>query len=144
MHITLHYLAKIGFPAALAAFALGYLATIEDAPRAARLFPDSLIWLLTAACALEIARATYRQWARGDGEPAEVVLGPAQLGVVIAMAAFYPAVQLLGFGLPSVAFLFVVSRLCGATWQQALKVTAVAALGLYAFFRATGFDLPIF
>jgi len=144
MRISVHYLAKIAFPLLLSAFALGYLATIEDAPRAARLFPDSLIWLLTAGCAVEIVRATYRQWARGDGEPAEVTLGPAQLGVVLAMALFYPAVQLLGFGIPSLLFLLAVSLLCGASLKQAVKVTLFAGLGLYAFFRATGFDLPIF
>ena len=144
MNISIHYLAKIAFPFLLIAFALGYRATIEDAPRAARLFPDGLIWLLTVACVIEIARATYFQWSRGEGEPAEVTLGPAQLGVVLAMAAFYPAVLMLGFGIPSLLFLLTVSLLCGASLAQALKVMLVAGLALYAFIRATGFDLPIF
>lgn len=145
MRISVHYLTKLAFPLMLCAFALGYRMTIEDAPRAARLFPDALIWLLAAACVGEIVRASYLQWSRrnDDGDAPEITLGPAQLAVLAAMAAFYPLVLLFGFGLPSLLFLFSVSLLCGATLRQAALVTLWASLALYALVRLSGFALPL-
>lgn len=144
MGISLHLLTKVGFPALLCAFALGYRFTIEDAPRAARLFPDSLISLLVVACLFEIGRTIWKHWIRREDDAPEVTLSATQLGVLGAMIAFYPAVAFLGFGIPSLAFLFAVSMLCGATPRQAATVAAIAGLCLYAFVRLTGFELPIF
>jgi hypothetical protein len=144
MPISIHYLAKLGFPALICIFALAYKSTIDDAPRAARLFPDGLIWLLVTICVIEMARATLRQWRSGDGQPAAIVIGLRQFAVLVAMAAFYPAVLMLGFAVPSVLFLFAVSLLCGATVKQAALVTVIAAACVYLFVTLSGFDLPLF
>lgn len=143
MSISLHYLAKLGFPGLICAFALAYRATIEDAPRAARLFPDALIWLTIVLCVLEMARATLRQWRFGEGAAPEIAIGSRQFAVLAAMVAFYPLVVMLGFAVPSVLFLFTVSLLCGASIKQAGLVTGFASAGIYLFVKLTGFALPL-
>lgn len=144
MPISLHFLVKLAFPLLICGFALAYRSSIEEAPRAARLFPDGLIWLLVLACVVQVARSIYLQWSQGEHEAPELRLGAAQFAVLLAMAAFYPAVLLLGFGIPSIAFLLAVSLLCGATKKQAVTVAVVASLGLYGFVQLSGFDLPLF
>jgi hypothetical protein len=144
IRIPFHLLAKLGFPALICVFALGYRSTIEAAPRAARLFPDALVWLLLLLCAAEIARAVHQQLRHGAIEAPGVDLGGRQLLVLVAMGAFYPLVLLLGFATPSVIFLFSVSILCGAALRQAAILTVSASVGLYLFVRLSGFELPLF
>jgi hypothetical protein len=144
MSVSIHFLTKLAFPLLICVFALGYRASIEEAPRAARLFPDGLLSILILGCVVQAARSIYLQWSKGEGEGPELTLNAAQIMVLAAMVAFYPAVLLFGFGLPSLAFLFCVSLLCGATYRQALLVTIIAAAALYGFVRLSGFALPLY
>lgn len=144
MTLSLHFIAKLAFPLLLAAFSLSYRFTIEDAPRAARLFPDALIWLLVAMCLGQVIRSGLAHWRRTTESDAAIALGVRQFGVLVAMAAYYPSVLALHFAVPSVLFLFCVSLLCGASIRQASTVTLVASACVYLFIQLSGFDLPLF
>ncbi len=129
-------------------------ATLDGAPRAARMVPDVIcvVVALLAIVQIFVTSIALLRRIRGapratDSTPLEERAGITDValqGVIIAlMVAFVPAVQAFGFLLPSLVFIALVGILSGDKVLPALLLSAVIVATVLGGMSAAGFYYPL-
>lgn len=122
-------------------WAVAFILDLEEAPRAARVVPTGVAFVLAAIAALEALRVFVLApgaWRSRGG----MALDRDRTFAVLALLAYYPSFVLVGFHISNLLFLLAIL----AILRPGLKTTLIVALGTAGLVSglavALGFNLP--
>lgn len=128
-------------------------ATLDGAPRAARMVPDVICVVVAVLALVQVlvtSIALFRRMRNATHVEADSVEEPTSFadfalqGVVLAlMIAFVPAVQAFGFLVPSLAFIALVGVLSGDKALYSIILSAAAVSIVFGGMSAAGFYYPL-